>query len=280
MSWPYHFISLSENDKLHRRELLDLRGYYAQWSIIVVIVAVRIFRFATRSTAKWDGPVSGKTRQYLVCGLWLLWLLGLSIWNSGDGKSSSSGKFEQRANMEDYLHLTKALGRVGLSQLPLQVLMSPAYISRPAASSVLSLLTGIPQPTLTPYHRLFGRAVVSLLLAHAALYTLFFVQSSHPDFGILLLKRIQDLDVQCGLAAIFSAVLLILFVRPASQKGLQSWLVQGSFQERRKMFYFGHVSLVVLLCVAAYIHVKQAQKYILQTLAASMLNWVCSWALC
>lgn len=280
MSWPYHFVSLSEDDKLHRRELLDLRGYYAQWSIIVVIVTIRIFRFATRSTAKYDGSVSGKTRQYLVCGLWLLWLVGLSIWNSGDGVSLSPGGLEVRANMLDYLHLTKALGQVGLSQLPLQVLMSPAYISRPAASSVLSLLTGIPQPVLTPYHRLFGRAVVSLLLAHAALYTLFFVQSSHPEFGILLFKRVQDLDVQYGLAAIFSAMLLVLFVRPASQKGLQTWLVQGTIQERRKMFYFGHVSLVILFCVVAYSHVKQAQKYMLQTLAASVLNWVCCWAAC
>ncbi|KAJ5487270.1 hypothetical protein N7530_001570 [Penicillium desertorum] len=263
MSWPYHFISLSEDDKLHRRELLDLRGCYAQWSIVVVIVAIRIFRFATRSTTRWNGLVSGKARQYMVCGLWLLWLLGLSIWNSGD----------------DYLHFTKALGRVGLSQLPLQVLMSPAYVSQPAASSVLSLLTGISQPKLTPYHRLFGRAVVSLLLAHAALYTLFFVQSSHPEFGILLYKRVQDLDVQCGLVAVFLAVLLVLFVRPASQKGLQAWLVQGTFRERRKMFYFGHVSLVVVLCVAVYFHVKQAQQYILQTLAASVLNWLCSWAL-
>ncbi|OQE10998.1 hypothetical protein PENVUL_c003G01361 [Penicillium vulpinum] len=231
MSWPYQFISLSEDEKLHRRELLDLRGYYAQWSIIVVIVAIRIFRFTTRSTAKRDARVSAKTRHYLVCGLWLSWLLGLSIWNSGD----------------DYLHLTKALGQVGLSQLPLQVLMSPAYISQPAASSVLSVLTGISQPALTPYHRLFGRAVVSLLVAHAAMYTLFFVQSSHPEFGTLLFKRVQDLDVQCGLVAILLAVLLILFVRPASQKGLQAWLVQGTIQERRKMFYFVHVSLVVLL---------------------------------
>ncbi|KAG0159311.1 hypothetical protein PDIDSM_6833 [Penicillium digitatum] len=261
MSWPYHFISLSEYEKLHRRELLDLRGYYAQWSIVLVIVAIRIFRIATRSTAQRDGPVSGKTRRRLVCGIWLMWLVGLSIWNSGD----------------DYLHLTKAFGQVGLSQLPLQVLMSPASISRPATSSLLSLLTDIPQPVLTPYHHLFGRVVVSLLLAHAVLYSLFFVQSSHPDYGTLFFKRVQDLDVQCGLAAIFSAVLLVLFVRPAAQKGLQTWLLQGTIRERRKMFYFGHVSLVVLFCVAAYAHVQQAQKYILQTLAASMLNWVCCW---
>ncbi|KAJ5774368.1 hypothetical protein N7457_009264 [Penicillium paradoxum] len=258
MSWPYHFISLSEDDKLHRRELLDLRGYYAQLSIAMVILAIRTFRFTTGSTAKRDGPVSAKTRRYLVCGVWLSWLLGLSIWNSG----------------EDYLHLTKALGHVGLSQLPLQVLMSPGDISHPEASSVMSVVTGIPQRVLTPYHRLFGRTVVVLLLAHATLYTLFFVQSSHPEFGILFYKRVEDLDVQCGMLAILSAALLFLFVRPTSQQATQS--LQGTLQERRKTFYYGHVSLVVLLCIAAYFHVQQAQKYILQTLAASMLNWVCS----
>lgn len=141
---------------------------------------------------------------------------------------------------------------------------------------MISVAAGIPQRTLTPYHRLFGRAVVFLLSAHATLYTLFFVQSSHPEFGTLLFKRVQDDDVQCGIAAIISAVLLFLFVRPTSQQATRSWLVQGPLQERKKMFYYGHVSLVVLLCVAAYFHVQQAQKYVLQTLAASVLNWVCS----
>ena len=184
----------------------------------------------------------------------------------------------------DYLHLTKAVGQVGLSQLPLQVLMSPmAYISsKPATSSVLSIVTGISQSTLTPYHRLFGRIVISpLLLAHASLYVLFFVQSSHPEFGTLLAKRVQDLDVQCGIVALLAVVLLFLFARPrgAAQSGLQSWLMQGPLQERRRMFYFGHVSLVILLGVAAYTHVKQAQRYIIQTLGASILNGVCSWVI-
>lgn len=159
--------------------------------------------------------------------------------------------------------------------------MSPmAYISsKPATSSVLSVITGVSQPSLTPYHRLFGRMVISpLLLAHATLYMLFFAQSSHPEFGTLLAKRVQDLDVQCGMLAIFLVVLLFLFARPrgAAQSGLQAWLMQGSLQERRRMFYFGHVSLVVLLGVVAYTHVKQAQRYVIQTLWASLLNGVCS----
>lgn len=195
-----------------------------------------------------------------------------------------SPKTHQLTGIADYLHLTKALGHVGLSQLPLQVLMSPmAYISsKPATPSVLSVITGVSQSTLTPYHRLFGRVVISpLLLAHAVLYLLFFVQSSHPEFGTLLMKRVQDLDVQCGIVAIISVVLLFLFARPrgTAQSGLQSWLIQGSLQERRRMFYFGHVSLVILLSAVAYIHVKQAQRYILQALGASVLNGLCSWVL-
>lgn len=279
MSWPYHFLSLSKDEILHRRELLDLRGSYAQWSIVLAIVAIRICRFITSLSTKRDAPFSGKARRYLVCGVWLSWLIGLSVWNSGDGTFLSPrtlGSMQRTNNISDYLHLTKALGHVGLSHLPLQILMSPADNSSPTASSVLAVLTGISQRSLTPYHRLFGRVIVLLLSAHAALYTLFFLQSSHPEFGILLFKRVQDLDVQCGMVAIVSAVLLFLFVRPTSQKGFQTWLVQGTMQERRKMFYFGHVSLVVLFCVAAYFHVRQARKYILQTLAASVLNWICT----
>jgi hypothetical protein len=98
--WPYHFISLSESDKLNRRDLLDLRGHYAQLSIVLAIIAVRVFRSLATASGKtsksarglpswWDRPlVPGwieTRRQYFICGLWLLWLLSLSVWNSGEG---------------------------------------------------------------------------------------------------------------------------------------------------------------------------------------------------
>ncbi|KAJ5894155.1 hypothetical protein N7495_005846 [Penicillium taxi] len=285
-SFPYHFVFPSEEEKVHRRELIDLRGSYAQWSVIVVIVALRAIQSWNIAIAQasgtsqphrrpiswWDRPpIPGwleTRRQHLVCGLWLLWLVSLSIWNSGD----------------DYLHLTKALGHVGLSQIPLQVLMSPAaYItSKPSASSVLSFVTSIPQGTLTPYHRLFGRLVISpLLFSHATLYLLFFVQSEHPEFGILLAKRVQDLDVQCGLVALSAAIALLLFARPrgVTQKGDSRVRAAGSMQNRKRSFYFVHVSLVVVLCFAAYFHVHQARFYMVQTLGASVLNSLCSLAM-
>lgn len=160
--------------------------------------------------------------------------------------------------------------------------MSPAaYIStsKPAAPSVLAFLTSVSQATVTPYHRLFGRLVVSLLFAHAALYLLFFLQSSHPEFGLLIYKRVRDLDVQCGLLAVAAAVLLLLFVRPwgVTQKGALGTQSAGkSMQKRRKSFYIGHVFLVFVLCSAAYYHVAQAQNYMLQACGAFLLNGVCS----
>lgn len=102
-SWPWHFVSLSEDEILRRRNLLDLRGSYAQWSVLAAIIIIRIYSFSTTASAPtptprrgptswWDLPlVSGHIetrRQYLTCGTWLAWLLSLAVWNSGDGMFS------------------------------------------------------------------------------------------------------------------------------------------------------------------------------------------------
>jgi hypothetical protein len=102
--WLWHFITVSDEEKLRRRELLDLRGLIAQGSILVVIIVLRVYQaWATAQipsdgakprrgpASKWDRPlIAGwleTRRQYLVCGVWLSWLVGLAVWNSGDGKS-------------------------------------------------------------------------------------------------------------------------------------------------------------------------------------------------
>ncbi|KAL4793576.1 hypothetical protein BDV19DRAFT_213787 [Aspergillus venezuelensis] len=278
-SWPWHFVSVSDSEKQHRRELLTLRGQYAQLSILLAIILFRVYTafFASdrqrgRPTARsrprsWlDAPLfSGwleTRRQYLVCLLWLGWLLSLSIWNTGD----------------DYLHLTKALGHVGLSQLPLQVAMSPAFYatSTPRASSLLSVLTAISQPELTAYHRLFARAVISpLLVGHAILYSLFFVQSSHPEFGSLFAKRIIDMDVQLGITAIATAIGILFMMRPTGTAG---GIWKGTVQERRRAFYYAHLMLVGILGLAAYYHVVQAQAFVLEALLTFIVNLGCCYA--
>jgi len=117
-SWPWHFISVSEEEKLRRRELLDLRGTLAQMSILVVIITLRVYyTWATahfpgdipktrrRSTSWWDRPlIAGwieTRRQYLLCGIWLLWLLSLAVWRSGDGRFFNLPAYNRRYPYND-----------------------------------------------------------------------------------------------------------------------------------------------------------------------------------
>ena len=159
--------------------------------------------------------------------------------------------------------------------------MSPAlYIapSKPGAPSPLSVLTAIPQPFLTPYHRLLGRLVLSPLLAgHAILYLSFFIQSSHPNFSSLLEKRIQDADVQWGLGGITMAILLMGFARPLSaSRGMWSWTT-APIKTKRQAFYITHLFLVGALCFAAYFHVPQAQLFVLEAVLGFGINFACGW---
>ncbi|KAL3478719.1 hypothetical protein BJX99DRAFT_98572 [Aspergillus californicus] len=278
LSWPWHFIFLSETEKQQRRELLTLRGYYAQLSILLAIVLLRLYTAffpsekarqkptrtkGSRQKSWLDSPLfTGwfETRkQYLLCLIWLSWLLGLSMWRTGD----------------DYLHLTKSIGHVGLSQLPLQVAMSPAFYitSTPRASSLLSILASIPQATITAYHRLFARVVLLPLLAsHAILYCAFFVQSSHPEFSSLFFKRIRDMDVQLGIAAVVLVSAVVGLVRP---KGATGGVWRGSVKERRQMFYIVHVILVCVFCLAIYFHVEQARAFVGEGIVVFLVNLGC-----
>lgn len=103
LTWPWHFTPVSAPDKQQRRELLDLRGYVAQFSVLVVICAIRIYqsyfkategavkqRFRRRDQPWWDRPpFPGWTetrKQYAVCLIWLGWLSGLSALKTGDGR--------------------------------------------------------------------------------------------------------------------------------------------------------------------------------------------------
>lgn len=184
----------------------------------------------------------------------------------------------------DYLHLTKAMGQVALSQLPFQVLMAPAsyiFASQPAAPSVASILTAIPQTKMTPFHRLLGRLVIApLLLGHGTLYLLFFFLQSTPDSSQrLILRRIRDRDVQFGLVALATAVCLVYFLaRPISQKrGLLGLWTKNSLKVRKRIFYGLHLLLVAMLAGAAFFHVVYARVYVLEALAGFAINLACCW---
>jgi hypothetical protein len=100
LAWPWHFTFVSPAEQQHRRELLDLRGYYAQLSVLIALAAFKCYRSSfshaeyasdsRRAHRSWweSAPFRGWSEtpaQYVACLVWLGWLLGLSMWRSGEG---------------------------------------------------------------------------------------------------------------------------------------------------------------------------------------------------
>lgn len=107
-AWPWQFVSVSGAEKQQRRQLLDLRGYIAQCSVLAVVLAIRAFQsYHSQGTKRaenavrrrrrprgrpqswWNQPLFSRgmetRKHYLVCSIWLGWLLSLSVWRTGNG---------------------------------------------------------------------------------------------------------------------------------------------------------------------------------------------------
>lgn len=159
----------------------------------------------------------------------------------------------------------------------MQFLLAPtSFLLRSrGVPSVLSLVTTIPQPTLTAYHRLLGRlVVVPLLCAHAALYLNFYMQTPDPTYGSLLAKRVRDLDVEIGICGIVVATLFWVLRGSTVRRWSGSILGVDTPEGRRKAFYVVHLGLVAVLLVLAYAHVVFARVFVLEsvgTIAVSLM---------
>jgi predicted ferric reductase len=155
----------------------------------------------------------------------------------------------------DYLHLTKALGHVAVSQLPLQYLLA---LKSP--TSPLTLATAWTHERLNAVHRVLGRIIAVLAVCHATLYLKFFL-----DKG-LLRKRLGDWDVRLGLMAFLLVALMSLLALPIMRQ-------RGYYVG----FYVGHVLGSVALLVVLWAHVTWTRRYVLQAgcfwVANVLLRW-------
>ncbi|EEH39600.2 hypothetical protein PAAG_01789 [Paracoccidioides lutzii Pb01] len=267
--WPYRYTSLTSQQLRERRALLSLRGNYAQLSALILLLLLSVYRLATtkigtigierRSTllSAWlDSPfMHGATemrRHYLVAVGWLVWLLALSAWKTGDVMCE-----HDLTSKQDYLHLTKSIAQTAMATIPLHLLLSPKLSPTfNPFTQVLSRLLHLPQTYLTPYHRLFGRLVIPTLLSlHAFLYIMFFVQNG------LLEKRLKDADVQFGIVGILVMGVVVGMSRWVKGRG-SSKRASGSVS--RGTAYLLHVSLVMGLLAVVYCHVEYARKFVVQ----------------
>lgn len=247
--WAYEYTSPTPDELAVRRQQLNAAGKagLAPFLILVPVFLLRLLRQRSRAGQKSrhsepPSPLQVQLRRVkwlldttyipefgplLVQVLGLLhfgWLLFLASRNTSN----------------DYMHLTKALGHVAVSQLPLQYLL--AY---KAHDSPVRRITGLTHERLNAYHRLLGRIVHVLLASHAILYLKFFIDKD------LLAKRIKDRDVRLGVIAFWSFNILGLLAIPPIRKTAYHTL-----------FYQSHVILTALILVVIWFHVPYTRVYV------------------
>ncbi|THZ27431.1 hypothetical protein D6C89_03207 [Aureobasidium pullulans] len=277
----WHFLDLSQDQKLERRRLLDLYGSLAQVSALIPLAILQIYFFIGWLQRRWarrnggddipSSPQLKKQRSDALPGsvtrskeTWrkVFWWMGdtIDIWGSRVKKGEIVAGVVWTAwllflscvqTQGDYLHLTKRFGIVGASQLPLQYLL--AFKS---PFSPVHHLTGCSWPTLNAAHQVLGRISTLLFYLHAGFYLNFFIQAH------VLAKRIKDWDVILGLVG------TIAFTAVGTTA--LSWVRKLSY----RVFYTTHVTLASILLPVLYFHVHHIRIYILETLVVYAVHLV------
>ncbi|KAL5360179.1 hypothetical protein BJX96DRAFT_184398 [Aspergillus floccosus] len=266
MTWPYHIVSVSSEQKHERRVLLDQYGSYAQLSALIPILGYQFYllgQWAYRrtarsrvgysavsqpsrhhshhsslsttlqrwSTAQWwlnDEIATGwGLRQHWIAGVvWGVWMLFLCVHRTGD----------------DYLHLTKRFGIVAAAQFPLHYMLSMKSRYAP-----LVFLLRSSHERLNPWHRLSGRIIYALLGLHAALYLNYYIQSD-------ALHKLRSRAAITGLLAI--TLLTLLTATSLDRPRRTSY----------RLFFTLHLLAAIVLLPLLFIHVSHLRLYILETL--------------
>ena len=252
------FVSLSLKEVEDRRERLDQAGFTGWLSPILILVVLYLFRASSLFTLLGLRGRPGKPPKILILNVRrLLWSLSTPLPSDfgdirthlvGIGYGSWLLYIAIRGTSPDYMHLTKSLAHVTVSQLPIHYLL--AFKS---SQSPVQMATGLSHERLNAYHRLLGRIIHAMLASHAILYLTFFVQAG------VLGKRIKDADVRLGVAAVCTLNTLGLLALPVVRE--KAYL---------RLFYRSHVILPATLLVLLWFHVRHTRIYVAQ----AALFWI------
>lgn len=94
MAWPYHLVDLTDQQKHHRRELLDRYGIYSQLSALIPVLGYQLYRlggwvYSERRRAKVDYsavPTSpaAKKERHTTSGIVVRKWRGVVWWLEGE----------------------------------------------------------------------------------------------------------------------------------------------------------------------------------------------------
>lgn len=150
---------------------------------------------------------------------------------------------------EDYLHLTKRIGIVAVSQWPLQYLLTLKSLN-PVAYLLQSS-----HEQVNRWHRVLARVTTTLICLHATLYLNFFVQRDRLD-------RLGDPVVLAGVVSFFGLMLLVTTaLRPVRR-----------FSYR--LFFIIHLVAGILIPVGIIIHAAPAKIFLFEALGVFFLDLI------
>lgn len=143
----------------------------------------------------------------------------------------------------DYLHLTKRLGIIAISQMPLQ------YILALKSLNPIAFVLRSSHEEVNRFHRALGRIIHFLLLTHAILYINFYV-----EHGVLLEKLTSSRSAQTGIIGIMSIDLL----------AVTAWKVIRTYSYR--IFFITHLSVAMIIPPLIWFHAHSAKVFVAEAI--------------
>ncbi|PTB69221.1 hypothetical protein BBK36DRAFT_2594 [Trichoderma citrinoviride] len=283
MGWPYHFLTLSKQDVLLRRQTIDRYALIAHLAALAPAVLLTLLRLAVRASARFlprlghdDGsrgryahvPGSPTVKAQRSSGLGLLAARWRALtWWLGDDVVVRGVRWGQRDEWvlglvwtgvllvlcvletgQDYLHLTKRFGSIAVSQLPIQYLLSLKALNPYAYAFASS------HEHVNRYHRVLGRVIYALVAAHIVFYNVFFILSG------IWVKRFFAPVVFCGVLAAVA---------------LHALMGTALVRVRRfsyRVFFITHLGVALLAPVLLFFHAHSARLYVAESLLVFLLD--------
>ncbi|RFU79189.1 ferric reductase, nad binding [Trichoderma arundinaceum] len=283
MGWLYHFVALTEEDVLLRRQTIDHYARIAHYSALAPAVVFLLLRLLLRaagpvlSIGSHDGGERGeythipgspivKAQRSSSIGTLRAWWRSL-LWWLGEDIVFGGVSWGQRDEWvlgiiwtcwllllsilgtgEDYLHLTKRFGTIAVSQLPIQYLLALKALN-PYAFAFNSS-----HEHINRYHRILGRIIYALIIVHVIFYNNFLILSG------IWFKRVFTPVVFCGVLASLAF------------DGLIGTALVRVRQYSYRVFFITHLAVALFAPVLLFFHAHSGRVYAAESIVVFLVD--------
>ncbi|KAI1153856.1 ferric reductase like transmembrane component [Nemania diffusa] len=277
MGWPYQFVDLDTAQLQARRRALDRYGLVAQLSALAPVALFLLYRLAAWGFARATGSGRGsyaavpdsptlKQRRLSAAGSWrartrrVAWWFGDEVvflgWSWGP-RDQILGGFAWGIWLfflcvvgtgNDYMHLTRRFGIVGVSQFPVQYLLSLKSLN-PFALAFKSS-----HEEVNRWHRVLGRVIYVFVTLHAAFFFNYYYQNN------LLGQKITSFVPVLGFTLV--AAMHLLYGTALSAVRRYSY----------RIFFITHLLVALAIPPVIYFHAHHASFYVWESLAVFLVD--------